>query len=177
MFAVGIDSHIILVFGSARNLYNTNTFCFAESPGCFQLLQTIQTHYGMAVTSFQLKDALLIAFASYQEGKFFYKTKLPVYVLQQNTFTLNQTLDSFGARDVEYFTINFQHFLVMATEYDGHSYKQDSVVYRWEAGKFKEFQRIPTKGVKDTHYFTIGTRKFISFTNQMYGSHEVSIYE
>ena len=127
MFAVGIDSHITLVFGSARNLYNTNTFCFAESPGCFQLLQTIQTHYGMAVTSFQLKDALLIAFASYQEGKFFYRTKLPVYVLQQNTFTLNQTLDSFGARDVEYFTINFQHFLVMATEYDGHSYKQDSV--------------------------------------------------
>ena len=91
MFAVGIDSHITLVFGSARNLYNTNTFCFAENPGCFQLLQTIQTHYGMAVTSFQLKDALLIAFANYQEGKFFYKTKLPVYVLQQNTFTLNQT--------------------------------------------------------------------------------------
>ena len=65
----------------------------------------------------------------------------------------------------------------MANEYVGHSYKQDSVVYRWEAGKFKKFQRIPRKGVKDTHYFTISTRKFISFTNQMYGSHEVSIYE
>ena len=50
-------------------------------------------------------------------------------------------------------------------------------MYRWEAGKFKEFQRIPTKGVTDTHYFTIDTRKLISFSNSMYGVHEVSIYE
>ena len=86
-------------------------------------------------------------------------------------------LDSIGVLDVEYFTIDGDHFLTVANHYNGWSYKQDSVVYRWEAGIFKEFQRIPTKGVRNAHYFTINTRKFMLFTNNMYGSNEVSIYE
>ena len=100
-----------------------------------------------------------------------------MYVLEQNKFTLNQTLDSIGVLDVEYFTIDGDHFLTVANHYNGWSYKQDSVVYRWEAGIFKEFQRIPTKGVRNAHYFTINTRKFMLFTNNMYGSNKVSIYE
>ena len=45
------------------------------------------------------------------------------------------------------------------------------------SGNVQRIQRILTKGAKDTHYFTINTRKFISFTNNMYGSSKVSIYE
>ena len=164
------------MFRSAGNPNVTSTFFFAGSPGCFQLFQTFDAFDGTAVTSFELEDKLFIAFAKYQEWGFLYKAKLPVYVLQQNNFTLNQTLVSFGVQDVEYFTIHGDHFLVVANEYDGSSYKLDSVVYRWEAGTFKEFQRIPTKRVKDTHYFTINTRKFLSFSNIIHGSNEVSIY-
>ena len=121
-----------------------------------------------------MKDELFIAFGI----SIPYKTKLPVYVLQKNNFTPNQTFDSFCARDVEYFTIQGNHFMVVANADDGNQFNQDhSVVYRWEAGIFKEFQHIPTNGVVDTHYFTITTRKFVSFSNIKYGSTEVSIYE
>ena len=118
-----------------------------------------------------------MAFANCKDT-FRFKRKLRVYALQKNnSFTYNQTLDSFYVEDIEYFTIHGDHFLVVANKYNGHSYKLDSVVYRWEAGKFKEYQRIPTKGMKDTHYFTTDTRKMISFSNSMFGVHEVSIYE
>ena len=134
---------------------------------------------GMAVTTFELKDELFIAFSNYRDSSSIYQTKLPIYVLQNRyNFILNQTIDSFRVRDVEYSKIHGDHFIVVANADDAFRVTQDySVVYRWEAGKFIKFQRIPTNGVRDTQYFTIDTRKFISFTNRMYGSNEVSIYE
>ena len=153
---------------------------FPVNPGCFDLLQTIYINHGTAVTLFELKDQLFIVFASHRDSSssYIHKTKLPVYVLQEKyNFILNQTLDSFRVQDVEYFTIHCDHFLVVANDYNGYSYKLEPVVYRWETGKFKEFQRIPTNGAKGTHYFTIDRKKMMSFSNNMYGSHEVSTYE
>ena len=91
---------------------------------------------------------------------------------------MNQTLDSFSVFGVEYFTINCNHFLVVANQYNNSRNSQDrTVVHRWEAGEFKKFQLIPTNRVTDTHYFAINTRKFVSFSNNQYGRMKVSIYE
>ena len=109
--------------------------------------------------SFVLEDELFIAFGSSRASSGLYKTKLPVYVLQKNNFTMNQTLDSFSVFGVEYFTINCNHFLVVANQYNNSRNSQDrTVVHRWEAGEFKKFQLIPTNRVTDTHYFAINTR-------------------
>ena len=159
----------------ATNLCITDTLFFAESPGCFEPFQTFYTRKFKAVTSFKLNDELFIAFPNYFDGSRRFYTKLAVYVLQKNNFTLNQTLDIVDVSDVEHFTIHGDHFIAVANKKDNGGSKLDSVVYRWEAGTFRELQRILTKGVKDTHYFTINTRKFISFTNNM--DDKVSIYE
>ena len=149
---------------SKRFIHLTNTLLFTESPGCFDLFQTFHASEGMAVTSFEIKGELFVTFSNYKHTPSRFKRKLLVYVLQKNnSFTYNQTLDSFYVQEIEYFTIHGDHFLVAANEYNGWSYRLASVVYRWEAGKFKEFQRIPTAGVKSAHYFTINTRKLISF--------------
>ena len=163
---------------SKKFIHLTNTLLFTESPGCFDLFQTFHASEGMAVTSFEIKGELFVTFSNYKHTPSRFKRKLLVYVLQKNnSFTYNQTLDSFYVQEIEYFTIHGDHFLVAANEYNGWSYRLASVVYRWEAGKFKEFQRIPTAGVKSAHYFTIDTRKLISFSNSMFGVHEVSIYK
>ena len=151
---------------------------FTEISGCFELFQFFQIKYGTTVISFELENELFIVFTSSRASPGQFKTKLPVYVLQKNNFTLNQTLDSFSVWGVEYFTIQGHRFLVVASRYNASSNSQDcTVVYRWEAGKFKEFQRIPTNRVTDTHYFTINTRKLLAFSNNKYGISKVSIYE
>ena len=152
-----------------------NHFSFAERTRCFELLKTFPTRGGMAVTSFEIQNKLFIAFANYGDNSVGYKAKLPVYLLQNNNFTLNQTLDTSGALDVEYFAISGEHFLVVANEFDGKSIKQGSVLYRWEAGTFKEIQHIPNNDVVYTHCFTIDTRTFMSVTNS--DSNQVSIYK
>ena len=116
---------------------------------------------------------MFVAFANYHDGLGGFKANLPIYVLQQNNFSLNQTLTSLGATDVEYFTIHGERFLLVANRFGGYSEKQNSDVCRWEAGKFNVFQHIPTNDVRDTHYFTINTRKFLSFSKFL----QVSIYE
>ena len=161
-----------------KNPNITKSLFFAGISGCFELFQTFQTNGGTAVISFELENQLFIAFGNYRAGSGLYKTKLPVYVLQKNKFTLNQTLDSFSVWGLEYLTIHGHHFLVVASRYSKYGNSQDrTVVYRLEAGEFKEFQLIPTNRVTDTHYFTVNTRKFLSFSNNKYGSTKVSIYK
>ena len=140
---------------------------------CFELIQTFHTTTGSAVTSFEIRNDMFVAFANYRDSLGGFKANSPIYVLQQNSFTLNQTLTSFGATDVEYFTIHGEHFLVVANGFNGYSQKQNSNVFRWEAGKFNVFQYIPTNGVRDTHYFTINRRNFLSFSKLL----QVSVCE
>ena len=85
-------------------------------------MQAFHTSSGVAVTSFEIKKELFVVFANYRKKYLSYRAKLQVYVLEQSIFTLNQTLDSVGAADVEYFTIHGEHFLVVANQFDGHSY-------------------------------------------------------
>ena len=125
-----------------------------------------------------MREKLFIAFANYVGISGPYTTKIPIYAFEKHNFTLNQTLDTFRAQDVEYFTICGNHFLVIAsTAFITSNNKDEAIVYRWEAGIFEEFQRIPTNGVQDSHYFTINKRKFLSFSIITYGSTKVSIYE
>ena len=169
-----LTTHVV----QTTNTTITTSLFFAGIPGCFELFQSFQRYYGTTVISFEMEDELFITFSTSRVSSGLYKSKLPVYILQKNSFKLNQTLNSFSTQDVEYLRIHGHHFLVVADRCSGFSHRQDcTVVYRWEAGKFREFQRIPTNQVTDTHYFTISTRNFLSFSNNKYGISKVSIYE
>ena len=111
-------------------------------PGCFKLFQAFPTSSGMEATSFVISGKLFLAFANYYDRSRGYDNiKLPVYKLQENNFTLNQTLDTFSAWSAEHSTIHGEHFLAVAIHTDGNKYDVDSLAYRWEVGWFKEFQQ------------------------------------
>ena len=139
------------------------------------MLQTFPTSGGKAAMSFEVQNELFVAFINHGNSSVKYKAKLPGYVLQNNTFTLNQTLDTSGITDVEYFTIHGEHFLAVVNALDGKSTKEGFVLYRFEAETFKEIQHIPIYNVQDIHYFIINTRIFMA--NSMTFSNQVSIYE
>ena len=151
------------------------SFSFAGKTRCFELLQTFPTSGGKAAMSFEVQNELFVAFINHGNSSVKYKAKLPGYVLQNNTFTLNQTLDTSGITDVEYFTIHGEHFLAVVNALDGKSTKEGFVLYRFEAETFKEIQHIPIYNVQDIHYFIINTRIFMA--NSMTFSNQVSIYE
>ena len=152
-----------------------NSFSFAAKTRCFELLQTFPTSGGRAATLFEIKNDMFVAFVSYGNRSVEYKAKLLVYVLQNNTFKLNQTLDTLGNTDVEYFTTHGEHFLAVVNVLDGKSAKQGFVLYRLEAGAFKEIQHIPIYNVQDIHYFTINMRIFMTVSETF--SNQVSIFE
>ena len=148
----------------------------SDRSGSFKLFQTFPTSDSSSVTTFVISDELFLANTNMRgtsgsRGR----TKLSVYLLQQNNLVINQTLDTLSASDVEYFTIQGEHFLAVANRYDGSSYSVDSVVYRLETGQFKEFQRIRTSRAIGLSYFAVSERKFLIITN--YGTDLIFIYE
>ena len=59
-----------------------NRFSFAERTRCFEVLQTFPS-------SFEIQNELFVAFANFGDNLVGYEAKSSVYVLQNNTFTLN----------------------------------------------------------------------------------------
>ena len=91
---------------------------FGNRPASSGLHKTksFQTNYGTTVISFELQDVLFIAFSNRPASSGLHKTKLPVYALQKNKFKLNQTLDSFSVRDIEYFAVHATISLLWQTD-------------------------------------------------------------
>ena len=162
---------------SDRAKYTLGVFVFSsERPGSFKLFQTFLTSDGSLAATFVINNELFLALANRRDMRgSLGPAKLSVYLLQQRNFVINQTLDIFGARSVQHFSIQDEHFLAVANHYDGSSYNVNSIVYKWEAGQFKEFKPIPTSGAIDLHYFADIERKYILVTNYRTGL--ISIYE
>ena len=94
-----------------------------------------------------------------------------IYKMDESSgkFTLYQTLQTRGARDLEYFSIADKHFLAVANYYDG-TYLLESVVYQWNGKLFVLFQKIPTKGASHFTFFTINSEKYLAVSNYHDGS-------
>ena len=94
-----------------------------------------------------------------------------IYKMDESSgkFTLYQTLQTRGARDLECFSIADKHFLAVANYYDG-TYLLESVVYQWNGKLFVLFQKIPTKGASHFTFFTINSEKYLAVSNYHDGS-------
>ena len=83
---------------------------------------------------------------------------------------LTQTISTNGALDWEYFTIDNNHYLVVANQYNGSTYNIDSKIYKWNGNSFIEFQSIPTNGASYWEYFTIDNNHYLIVSNYHNGS-------
>lgn len=72
-----------------------------------------------------------------------------------------------GAEDWEHLMIGTEHFLVVANSFNGASYTQDSVVYKWSDGMLSVNQSIATSRVYDWEHFMIGTEHFLVAANAL----------
>ena len=120
---------------------------------------------------FTINETLFLAFANYHGDTNKYKTSSMIYKMKESTgrFTLYQTLQTKGARGLEYFSVAHKHFLGMASFYDG-TYLLDSVIYHWNGKLFEVFQKIATKGGADFTFFMINGDKYLAVANYYDGS-------
>ena len=120
---------------------------------------------------FSINGTFFLAFANHHGDINKYKTSSMIYKMKQTTgkFTLYQTLQTRGARGLEYFSIADKHFLAVANIYDG-TYLLDSVIYQWNGKLFEVFQKVATKGGADFTFFTINGDKYLAVTNYYNGS-------
>ena len=123
----------------------------------------------------QDQTEMFLVFANYRDDSSFYETESYIYRFEVNNFTLNETLNTAGARDVEYFNINNEDFLAVANSYNGRSSTLDSIVYRRQGGRFIEFLHIPTEWVTDLHYLTIDDRRLLLISS--FDKSEVYVHE
>ena len=118
-----------------------------------------------------INGTLFLALANYHGDINNKKASSTIYKMDESTgkFTLYQTLQTRGARDLEYFSIADKHFLAVANYYDG-TYLLESVVYQWNGKLFVLFQKIPTKGASRVTFFTINSEKYLAVSNYNDGS-------
>ena len=68
---------------------------------------------------------------------------------------------------MEYFKTADQHYLAVANFYDGSSYRQSSVIYKWNISQeqFAVFQNIETFGAHSFDFFEITNEQFLAISN------------
>jgi len=123
------------------------------------------------VEHFTINGTLFLAIANYYGDINKFKTSSMIYKMDESTgrFTLYQTLQTRGARGLEYFSIADKHFLAVANQEDG-TYMLDSVIYEWNGKLFDVFQKIATKGGSFFTFFTINGDKYLTVANYHDGS-------
>ncbi|WAR10021.1 TSEAR-like protein, partial [Mya arenaria] len=82
-----------------------------------------------------------------------------------------QTLITYTARDMEFFTIGEEHFLAVANHAIGADQQVDSVIYRWDRKlrRFTSHQTIRTTGAYDWTYFKVDGYHFLAVAQAFNG--------
>ena len=90
-----------------------------------------------------------------------------------NPFQEFQVIPTKGAMDWKYFSINGQHYLVVANHHSGGSWDQNSIVYKYDAARSTDplqlIESIPTHGAADFEHFAIGDKNFLAVANYQSG--------
>ena len=73
---------------------------------------------------------------------------------------------------MEYFETGDQHYLAVANNYDGASFRQNSVIYQWSLSEeqFVAFQSIETFGASMFEFFETTNEQFLAISNFRYDS-------
>jgi thrombospondin-type laminin G domain and EAR repeat-containing protein len=79
-----------------------------------------------------------------------------------------QIIETNGAMGWEYFSIDNQHFLVVANYFDTY-YFADSQIYKWAGGLFEPYQSYQTGGARDWEFFTIEDFSFLAVASSRNG--------
>ena len=120
---------------------------------------------------FTINGSLFLAFANF-ESHTAEKHNTDSFIYKFNDLTgkffLYQTIGTHGGHDVEYFTISGEHYLAVANNFDGITYRLNSVIYLWNGTLFLSFQNITTISGASFNFFTIAKELFLTVSNLDY---------
>ncbi|XP_048869448.1 thrombospondin-type laminin G domain and EAR repeat-containing protein-like isoform X1 [Brienomyrus brachyistius] len=129
--------------------------------------QTLETHCARDWEAFQIQGEAFLAVANHRAGDNNHNIDSVIYKWNPGTkaFEVNQTIQTSGAYDWEFFTVGPYYFLVVANTFNGVTTHVDSTIYIWLGGRFQRFQDIKTFGATDWEVFQIGSRVFLAVAN------------
>uniref|UniRef100_A0A3B3RLE7 Thrombospondin type laminin G domain and EAR repeats n=1 Tax=Paramormyrops kingsleyae TaxID=1676925 RepID=A0A3B3RLE7_9TELE len=129
--------------------------------------QTLETHCARDWEAFQIQGEAFLAVANHRAGDNNHNIDSVIYKWNPGTkaFEVNQTIQTSGAYDWEFFTVGPYYFLVVANTFNGVTTHIDSTIYIWLGGRFQRFQDIKTFGATDWEMFRIGSRVFLAVAN------------
>ena len=93
-----------------------------------------------------------------------------IYIWNGTTFVEYQYIPTNGAIDWEFFSINNDHYLVVANHHDDSGYNINSKIYKWNGINFIEYQSILTNSATDWEFFSINGNYYIVVANRFTGS-------
>ena len=122
------------------------------------------TRGAAAVEQFSIDGSQFLAFANYKGDIDLFNTESFIYKLNNSTakFSLYQTINTYGGRDIEYFTIADKHYLAVANRQPS---QQNSAIYQWNERKFVLFQNISTIGATSFNFLRSLPGLFLVVTN------------
>ncbi|KAJ8405352.1 hypothetical protein AAFF_G00318250 [Aldrovandia affinis] len=129
--------------------------------------QTLETHSARDWEAFNIQGDVFLAVANHRQGEHNHNINSVIYKWNPGTkvFEVNQTIQTSGAYDWEFFSIGPYNFLVVANTFNGSSTHINSIIYIWLGGMFQPFQAISTFGATDWEMFQIGNRIFLAVAN------------
>uniref|UniRef100_A0A8C9R4N8 Thrombospondin type laminin G domain and EAR repeats n=1 Tax=Scleropages formosus TaxID=113540 RepID=A0A8C9R4N8_SCLFO len=138
--------------------------------GKFRLYQNISTSEALAWKFFTVGNKAFLAVANHRQISHYKNIlKFQDVIYKWNpgnrVFEINQTIQTSGAYDWEFFTVGPYNFLVVANTFNGLSTHINSNIYIWMDGMFQPFQAIATQGATDWEMFQIGNRTFLAVAN------------
>ncbi|CAB1346874.1 unnamed protein product [Coregonus sp. 'balchen'] len=121
----------------------------------FLRYQTIETHSALDWEAFSIQEEHFLAVANHRRGDNNHNIDSVIYRWNPGTkvFEVNQTLETSGAYDWEFFSVGPYHFLVVANTFDGISTDINSTIYIWLGGMFQPFQRWEQRTGRWNRYF------------------------
>ena len=135
------------------------------SSGKFNKFQEIATEGALGCTAFVINNDTFIALANHYNSKQKYSVQATVFKWSGGHFMKQQSLQTYGARDVKSFNINGHTFLAFANYYSGSSHNTNSFIYKWNGNKFVLFQSIRTRGAIAWHPFVISGQTYLGVAN------------
>lgn len=178
-----IDSENFLVVANMRDgdVFQQESVVYKWTNGAFAANQSIATIGAHHWEYFEIDSEHYLAVANFRNaepGSFDQNSM--VFRWSGGEFVANQSIPTIGARDIEHFEIDGEHYLAVANQLNASSYYQDSFVLKWSAGVLVVHQSIPSIGATDWEHFVMGSEHFLVLANGGNASstrHESVIYK
>ncbi|KAI1899263.1 hypothetical protein AGOR_G00060010 [Albula goreensis] len=167
-----VDNKMFLVVANSRGKREGDkelSVIYKWNPRKLKFLQyqTLETHSARDWEAFNILGEDFLAVANHRQGDNNHNINSVIYKWNPGSkvFEVNQTIQTSGAYDWEFFTAGNYHFLAVANTFDGVSTQIESTIYIWMGGMFQPFQAIVTFGATDWEMFQIGSRIFLAVAN------------